>query len=148
MSFIANILGGGVAKLVGSIGSIIDDVTTSGEERDAAKLKMAEIIQAENAETEKTLRKELEAKERIIVAELNQEDKYVKRARPSIIYVGLIMAIGPAIAKIAGVDLDVQDLVHAEFWTAWKTTVSIYAIGRTAEKAGIVTKIKKKLTGA
>ena len=43
------------------------------------------------SEIEQTIRKNLEAKERIIVAELQQGDSYTKKARPTVVYFCLIM---------------------------------------------------------
>lgn len=129
-----SILTGPVKGIIDGVGGIIDSLHTSDEERNVAKLAVAKLIHAENAEMEKTIRKELEAKERILVAELNQDDAFTKRARPSIIYAGLLLALGGAAAKLLGSEVEVAGLVPAEFWYAWAGIGSSWVISRGVEK--------------
>lgn len=148
MGLLDSIFGGAAEGLVNGIGNIIDSVTTTDEERLEAKLKIRQLIHAENKETEKTLRRELEAKERILVAELQQSDGYTKRARPSIVYVGLLIALGSAVARIMGSEIDVDTLVPSEFWYAWGGVTGTWVVGRTMEKRGISNGFSQKVTGA
>lgn len=147
MSFITDILGGGAGKLIGAIGGVIDDVTTTDEEREAAKLRIRQLVHAENSEIEQTFRRELEAKERILVAELQQDDNYTKRARPTIVYSGLIIAMGSAVARLAGSDVDPATLVPPEFWYAWGGVTGTWVVGRTMEKRGNGNKFTRLVTG-
>lgn len=133
MSILA-LLSGPAKGIIDGIGGIIDSLTTTDEERNDAKLAVAKLIHAENTEMEKTIRKELEAKERILVAELNQSDNYTKRARPTIVYTGLALAIGGAIAKILGSEIPVANLVPSEFWYAWAGVSGTWVISRGVEK--------------
>lgn len=148
MGLLDGIFGGAAEGLVKGIGGIIDSVTTTDEERMAAKLKVQQLIHAENQETEKTLRRELEAKERILVAELQQSDGYTKRARPSIVYAGLVIALGSATAKFLGSDVDVAGLVPVEFWWAWGGVTGTWVVGRSMEKRGISNGFSQKVTGS
>jgi hypothetical protein len=148
MSFITKILGGGAGALIDSIGGVIDAVSTTDEERAAAKLEVQKLIHAENQEIEKTVRKELEAKERILVAELQQGDNYTKRARPSIVYAGLLFVLGPMVAKILGQPIDIDSLVPAEFWYAWGGVTGTWVVGRSMEKRGNGNRFSKAVTGS
>lgn len=148
MSFITSILGGSVEKVIGAVGSIIDSVVTTDEERSEAKYKIALLMRAEKQETEKTFRRELEAKERILVAELQQGDAYTKRARPSIIYCGLAIAMGSAVAALSGSQVDVNALVPSEFWYAWGGISSTWVVGRTMEKRGKSNGFSRVVTGS
>ena len=49
MSKLLNLLGGSLVK---DIGGVIDDLHTSGEEKDAAKLKLEELLQQAEAEAQ------------------------------------------------------------------------------------------------
>ena len=58
-------------------------------------------------ELEETYRKELDARQEIIKAEMAQGDLYTKRARPTIVYAGmlfifLVYVLVPVIAYISG----------------------------------------------
>lgn len=148
MSFLGDILGGGAKGLLDGIGGIIDGVTTTDEERAAARLKVEKLLQADREQQEMTLRRELEAKERILVAELNQSDGYTKRARPTIVYAGLLIALASAGGKMYGLDIDVDELVPSEFWFAWGGVTGTWVVGRTMEKRGNGNKITRKITGS
>ena len=101
-----------------------------------------------------------QAKKDIIVAELNQEDVFTKRARPMIIYIGLgcIVAnyvVFPQIAffssLLASKAIEIPLIVMPdEFWMAWGGVCSLYVLGRSAEKGsagGVVGKIAGLITG-
>ena len=147
MSFLGDIFGGGAKGLLDGISGIIDGVTTTDEEKDAAKLRIRQLIHTEKIEVEKTIRRELEAKERILIAELQQSDGYTKRARPSIVYAGLLIALGSAVAKMLGSDIDPAQLVPVEFWWAWGGVTGTWVVGRSMEKRGVSNGFTKKVTG-
>jgi hypothetical protein len=130
-----------VGGLIGPASKIIDDLHTSGEEKLAARQAMEKLIQQREAQVEETIRTELEAKQAIIVAELNQSDNYTKRARPSVIYAGLaFITWNYCIAPTAGMG---SFPLPQEFWIGWSGIVATYSIGRSAEKRGT----RDKLTG-
>jgi len=145
MSIISTILSGGVGELIKGIGSVVDNLHTSKEEKNAAKLALEELARKSESDLELTLRAELGAKERILVAELQQGDAYTKRARPTIVYTGLAIAVFNAVVPLFGVSETVNAPV--EFWYGWAAVVSIYSIGRTREKSGARDKVTTSITG-
>jgi len=110
----------------------------------------------------------------IIVAELQQSDLFTKRARPSVIYCGLIFiglnyVVAPFIIDILqtclilGVGDITADQVKqlkelgsyqlpGQFWLAWTGICSVYSWGRSQEKKGkseneIMNKVVSMITG-
>jgi len=80
----------------------------------------------------------VDAKTKVMVAELQQGSKYVKYARPTIIYVGLIaMVINslilPWITFAFGTELPKIDM-PSEFYYAWAGVAGVYSYGRSQEK--------------
>ena len=151
MSILTSIFGGSVGEVIGKVGEVIDSLHTSGEEKEELKIKLQEILQQRDADIENTLRTELGAKERILVAELQQGDNYTKRARPSVVYVGLIFIfinyiLVPIISKWNGLDVTPLELPEY-FWIAWGGIVATWSVGRSMEKSGVGGKIVSKLTG-
>lgn len=151
MSIITKIFGGGAKALIGSIGGVLDNLTTSKEEKMEAKAKLVGLIAQRDAEIEETLRTTLQAKERVIVAELQQGDNYTKRARPTVVYAGLVMiflnyCIIPAIGLYTGKIIPPFEL-PVEFWTAWGGIVITWCIGRSAEKRGAANNVLRAITG-
>ena len=120
-----------VGGVVDSIGNAIDKNVTSEEEK---------LI----------LRKQLEdLKLTFLMEELKQGDKYTKRARPTVVYVGLIIAFlemfGFRLMFLtwAGVDksvIEAANLMLNTFWLAWGGVVGGYALGRSYEKVKSVFK--------
>jgi len=108
----------------------------------------------------------VESKKEIMVAELNQGDKYTKRARPTLIYVGLASMVLNNIILPFFIDLvmifmnsrfddtqlkmlgDVGNYnLPGEFWVAWGGAAGIYSIGRSLEKRGTTNKLISAITG-
>lgn len=137
-----DILAGPVKGLLSGVSEIFDEAKFSGEEKAAAKQKLAELELQFTTQFEETLRRELEAKERIIVAELAQDDKFTKRARPMVVYVGLgaflfNYVIVPNLALLFGTILTPVEFPK-EFWYGWSGIVATWAVGRTVEKRAMI----------
>ncbi len=155
MSFFSKLFSGGVSEVVDSVGGVLDKFTLTKQEKEEIKMELqSRLIQVET-ELELTYRKELDTRSDIVKTELAQGDNYTKRARPTIIYMGLLFifiayVLVPVIAYISGVpneNLPAIDLPD-EFWWAWATVVGIYGAGRSAEKIGITNKITNLATGS
>ena len=139
MSWLGNLVGGGVGEIVESVGNVVDKFVTTDEEKAKAKLELQKLIQKRDSEIEQTLRQNLQAKERILVAELTQGDNYTKRARPTVVYSGLAMiAINYVVAPLIGME---AVALPAEFWYAWSGVVATWSIGRSFEKGGLPNKV-------
>lgn len=134
-------------KLIGQIGTIIDDLRTTDDEKNAAKLAMEQLIQQREAQVEETIRAELGAKERVMVAELQQGDNYTKRARPTVVYAGLAFILfNYVLPNYLPIEKAVD--LPAEFWIAWGGIVATYSIGRSMEKRGVRNQVVQGITGS
>lgn len=138
MSIIGDILGGTVGELVESIGGAADRFITTSEERNQFRLDAGKLIAARDSELEQTLRTEIEAKARIIEAEMRQGDSYTKRARPTVVYAGLVVLavnhiILPWVAHFVGQQIP-EINIPTEFWIGWSGIVGTWVVGRTIEK--------------
>jgi len=107
------------------------------------------------------------AQREIIVAEMQQGDLYTKRARPTVVYMGLafialVHVLLPVTLKIImvfklGGDMSGTELLElrelmdislpAEFWWAWSSVVGIWELGRTFERRGLANKVISSITG-
>jgi len=151
MGLLSTILSGGMTKVLGGVKNIIDEVVTTDDERNQVMLKVEKLLHEERLEQEKTIQAELEAKQEIIVAELKHGDVYTKRARPSILYGGLLFiflnhVFAPILGAFTGVKIPDMSL-PSEFWMAWTGICATYSIGRSMEKRGNESKITKLITG-
>jgi len=139
---------GGVGDLLNPVKDIVDDLHTSDEEKAAAKAKLEALLQKDRMELQQSLRKELEAKERVLVAELQQGDSFTKRARPTVVYAGLAFILFNYV--IAPLFLPDQQALAlpTEFWAGWTGIVATWSIGRSFEKRGAASKLVSKVTGS
>lgn len=155
---LGNFITGAIKGLVGSVSEAADTFIETDDEKRAFELAVKHIAQDRLSELEETVRTEMSAKASIIQAEMNQKDKYTKRARPTVVYFGLgVIGINhllfPAVARLlvafnADLNLDTSPLMlPTEFWLAWGGIVTTWTIGRTAEKRGIANKVVSAITG-
>jgi hypothetical protein len=97
--------------------------------------------------------KQLQARRDVLTAELQQGDNFTKRARPTVVYAGLVFiginyVIVPAIAHLAGKPLANGFLpLPTDFWVAWGGIVATWSIGRSFEKTGASNRITRLITG-
>jgi hypothetical protein len=160
MNWIAEILGGSAKGLLDSVGGIIDKFHLSPEQKQQFSLELQSLLQKRDSEIEETLRAELAAKERVLVAELSQGDNYTKRARPTVVYVGLAVivfnyCIVPILLRLVSLFSQTPALngfeplsLPAEFWLGWSGIVATWSIGRSAEKRGVRNKAISMITGS
>lgn len=145
MEWLTSILGGGTARIIDSVSGVVDEFYTTEAEHAEAELKkeklkieIRKIVQAEKTQIEKTVRKSMESRERIIVAEMQSGDSYTRRARPTIVYVALAAIVFnycviPTIQTLAGVGLEPFELPQ-EFWWAFSACIGVWSAGRSAER--------------
>ena len=155
MSILKNIFSGSLTGVIDSVSDVIDKFSLSKEEKQEFKLEMQSRLMQMEKELEETYRTELESRADIIKAEMTQGDKFTKRARPTIIYCGLIFifivyVLIPLIAYIGGAPGDALPEIELpeEFWWAWGTVVSVYGAGRSAEKMGVANRATQMMTGS
>ena len=153
MSFLSNLLGKGTSELLGGIDSIISRFKASPEEKNKAKIAFEELLQKRDQVIEESIQTEINARKSIIVAELQQGDNYTKRARPTVVYAGLVIifinyALVPITSRFMGIDNIDPIQLPTEFWVAWGGICSTWVIGRTIERRGIKNKITSAITGS
>lgn len=145
--------------LLDSVGNLVDRFTLDKEEKAQLKLEMEKLLAGAESELEQTMRAELQAKERILVAELSQGDNYTKRARPTVVYVGLgAIVFNYCVAPLVGwgivefapgyVNALPELVLPPEFWYAWGGIVATWSVGRTMERRGSNNNLVSIVTGS
>jgi hypothetical protein len=152
MSFWNKLFGTGASKLVTGVMSSVEKLSAGHLGKKELHLEIERMVASRDSDLESTIRAELGAKERVLVAELTQGDNYTKRARPSVVYVGLAFigfnyVVVPMIAGLGQLEMPAMDLPQ-EFWMAWGGIVATWSIGRSAERVGASGKLTKAITGS
>jgi hypothetical protein len=137
-----------VAGIVKGVGGILDDLFTSDEEREAAKLKLAKLEMEGKLENFKT---QLSA----ILAEAKSNDPWTSRARPTFLYVvyvfilaaipmGILSAFKPelAIAIAAGARAWLN-AIPGELYALFGAGYLGYSHMRSGDKKMLQTQLKK-----
>lgn len=152
MGWISKLFSSAGGGLIKDLGDVADKFITTKEEKQEFILKMEAVVSSRLSALEETHRTELGAKERILVAELSQDDKYTKRARPTVVYFGLAVigvnyCIAPIVGQLLGTEFSPVDL-PTEFWWGWSGIVTTWAVGRSMEKIGVKSKTVSVVTGS
>lgn len=145
MDIIKSIISGTAGQLITDIGSTVRKFITTDGDRMAMQTELEKILQKRDSEIEQTIRTELSAKADIIKAEMQSGDNFTRRARPSVVYFGLIMIALDLFLRVWK-GMEVSTLLPQEFWIAWGGIVSTWVVGRSAEKRGVRNKVVDFLT--
>lgn len=149
--WISKVIGGGVSEVLDSAGNLADKFIQTKEERDQFRLELVKVDQAARDELERTIREELRSRERVLIAELQQDDLYTRRARPTVVYAGLVFialdyVILPVVSSVAGIVLPTL-VLPTEFWAGWSGIVGTWVLGRSLEKRGANNGLVRAITG-
>jgi hypothetical protein len=167
MGVLDNILAGGIGSIIEQTGKLVEQFHLSEADKKQFQLQLEALLQQRDAQTQDSLRAEMEARQKVIVAELQQDDNYTKRARPSLAYAGLVFifinyVLIPGVQYLTGhatakcqqngqtAVCEVQGGIPLpqEFWWAWAGVVGTWSIGRSFEKVGVTNRVTRTITGS
>ena len=136
--------------LMTGLSAIITAGTQDPQKVQAAVAQLAET-QAKIIDDE--MQRILEAeRSKVILAEMQNSDSFTRRARPTVVYAGLVFIFAlhvllPLVAYFRGGPAPTYVLPE-EFWWSWTGVVSVWVLGRSYEKVNIPGVINKAITGA
>ena len=127
MGILNKLLSGGASKLVDSVGSVLDDIITTDDEKLEAKRKLKELILSHEAELQKNVTDRWKA-------DMNSDSWLSKNVRPLV----LIFLVVSTVLMIF-IDAGTIQFTVEEKWTALLqlvliTVIGAYFGGRSLEK--------------
>jgi len=156
----------GVADGVDRFVQTADEKTAARAAAEAAKreyeLQIGAVVAEYEKGVEETVRSEIAARRDVMLAEIQQGDNFTKRARPTVIYSGLVVIVLGEILGlryivlqhlVGGTEavfqqiLDASNQILSDFLWVWAGVVGVYTIGRSAEKRGAMSKWVSRITG-
>lgn len=142
MNWLNKLFSAGVGQAVEQIGGVVERVSAGHLGKKEMQLELEKMLHERDTALIAQLTTEITSKEKIMVAELQQGDKFTKRARPTIVYVGLLAAL------FDGLGYDwAKFTMPPDFWYIWGGVCSVWVIGRSAEKYGAANGLVKAITG-
>ena len=153
MPALGDIIKGAADSIIGGATKIFDDLHTSPEEKADIAAKMATVVN----ERMEIITSEIQARFKmvtdVIQADNASGDNYTKRARPTVVYFGLVAIflnhlVLPWAAHFAGDGVVPAIELPVEFWVAWGGIVSVWSVGRSAEKAAVSNRLTRSITGS
>jgi len=153
VSWLGDAVKGGADSIVGGIVNIFDDLHTSAEEKAAIAAQVQRVV----LERMKVIEDSIQARYRMVMgvveAEMKSGDNYTKRARPTLVYFGmLVIFLNHLILPWAAfffTDTDLPKIeLPTEFWYSWSGVVGLWVVGRSAEKSGVMNKATQLITGS
>ncbi|SDU27019.1 holin family protein [Desulfobacula phenolica] len=135
---------GSVADFAGDLVKRFFPMKMTDAEKAQAQMNLQGMLQEREASL-------VESQKSIIVSEMQQADRFTKRARPSIVYAGLLFillvhVLFPIAAFFTARPMPTLTL-PTEFWWAWSGVCGVWVIGRTAEKRGVAGKLVNMISG-
>jgi hypothetical protein len=93
-----------------------------------------------------------EERSKVLLAELQSGDAFTRRARPAVVYAGLLFIFAlhvllPVISFFQGKAAP-SFVLPQEFWWSWTGVVSVWVLGRSYEKVNVPGTISKAITGS
>ena len=128
MSFLTQLFAGGAKELASTITDGVANLKDSHLSKRELGLKIEEMVSKHNDGLLAKASELIKAKSQIMIAELQQGDAYTKRARPTVIYVGLAAMIAQGFGHYT------HFVLPETFWYAWAGAVGVYSFGRSKEK--------------
>ena len=131
MSILTNLLSGGAAKLVESVGGVIDNLHTSKEEKLAAEQKIQELIASYETQMEKEISSRWEA-------DMKSDSWLSKNVRPLVLIFLVVCTVLMIFIDAGSIKFVVEPKWTDLLQLVLITVIGAYFGGRTLEK-----KIKK-----
>lgn len=146
MGVLSDLFSGGVKGIIDSVKGAADTFIQTKDEKASFDLKVEEIITTRLTQIQESVRTQMNLTMEVIKAEMASGDNYTKRARPTIVYFGLVViawnyCIRPMVPGFEPIELP------TDFWLAWGGVVGVWSAGRSAEKIGVQGKVTKAITG-
>ena len=127
MSILTNLLSGGAAKLVDSVGGVLDNLTTSKEEKLEAERKIKELMANYEVEMEKNISSRWEA-------DLKSDSWLSKNVRPLVLIFLIVCTMLLIFIDAGALDFEVKSSWVDLLQLVLITVIGAYFGGRSLEK--------------
>jgi len=127
MSILTNLLSGGAAKLVDSVGGVLDNLTTSKEEKLEAQRKIKELMANYEVEMEKNISSRWEA-------DLKSDSWLSKNVRPLVLIFLIVCTMLLIFIDAGALDFEVKSSWVDLLQLVLITVIGAYFGGRSIEK--------------
>ncbi|MCK5614614.1 hypothetical protein KAR91_72790 [Candidatus Pacearchaeota archaeon] len=143
MSWIGDIFKGAAGGIIKEGGELAKHFITTDKDRHEFEVQLEQVVTERIKSANAMANTEMDRKAAIIQAEMAQSDAFTKRARPAVVYWGMLLIT----AQIAGQFFGINVILPEEFWYSWSGLVGTWIMGRSYEKGGGSSKASELVTG-
>jgi len=112
--------------------AILDKFIQDPSLKAEAELELKKLAADRESQVEETLRTNMKMTADVIESEMKSGDNFTRRARPMLVYWGMLLITIREVANMATERM--LPVLPEQFWMAWGGVVSIWIVGRSAEK--------------
>ena len=127
MKILKTIFGGGAEKLVESVGGVLDNLSTSKEEKLEAKRKIKELMVSHQVEVEKNVSERWKA-------DMNSDSWLSKNVRPLVLVFFIVCTMLLVFIDSGSITFQVDEKWKSVLEICLITTIGAYFGGRSVEK--------------
>ena len=135
MSILTKIFSGGADKLIGTVGGVLDNLTTTKEEKLEAKRKLKELILSHEAEMQKNVTDRWSA-------DMNSDSWLSKNVRPMVLIFLVVCTVLMIFIDAGTIAFEVEEKWTDLLQLVLITVIGAYFGGRSIEKRGKTPKEK------
>lgn len=162
-----NIVPAGIGALVEQAGRIAQQLPLGDADRQRLQVQLGALLEQHDSNVQQNADSAMDARQKLIVSEMQQGDSYTQRARPSVVYAGLLFiflnyVVVPGVGYLTGASSVQCDNagkaatceikgglpLPREFWWAWGGIVGTWSIGRSYEKTRGANRVSSLITGS
>ena len=127
MGVLNKLFSGGASKLVDSVGSVLDNVITTDEEKLEAKRKLKEVILSHEAEMERNITDRW-------TADMNSDSWLSKNVRPLVLIFLVVSTVLMIFIDAGAIQFNVEEKWTDLLQLVLITVIGVYFGGRSLEK--------------
>ncbi len=144
MSFLSDLMSGGIGDIVKGVKDVVDEFHTSDEEKAGIMERVEAAVTARMQVVSDQVQARFKMVQGVIEAEMKNGNGFTKAARPSIVYTGLGIHLINALGQMFGMEpIEIDE----NFTYVWGGVCGVWIVGRSYEKGGNSNKASQIITG-
>jgi len=162
----SSVLSGGIGGLVEQAGRLAGQFALGDADRQRLQVQLGALLEQHASSVQQSADSTLDLRQKLLISEMQDGDPFTRRARPSVVYAGLLFiflnyVVIPGAGYLLGAASVQCDTgkpgtcevkgglpLPREFWWAWGGIVGTWSVGRSYEKVRGANRLSSLVTGS